>query len=473
MHLFSLQFRRLFCLLSLMVFSHSSWASHIVGAEMNYAYLGNNNYRVTLTIYQDCTQGDPQAISEDNPAFMGIFTGANFSQNFFYPAGYDSVAAQSITPVNLVIDAPCTINNSNLCFQRIVFSKVYNLPPTNYPYLIVYQRCCRDANVVNISTSNSVGETFYCTIPAANTIPVDNSPVFTNYPPEVLLINYPLVFNNSATDADGDSLSYSFSTPDIGGSDQDAKPVPSPPPYGSVTYQYPYTAANPIAGSPAFQIDPVTGIITGTPNVIGRYLMSVNCDEWRNGTKIGTTTRDFQFVVTNANQAMIYHPFAGNDTTVVVGDTVHFQATGATQYSWTPATYLSDTSISNPIGIYPSPGTFDYVLTGIDSATGCTGNDTIDINVVRGLSVHIPTAFTPNNDGINDYFYPMRDNIISISSFKIYDKNGMLVADCPRGYWDGTSRGVKQDMGAYLWSMEYIDKKGKHQKADGWVTLIR
>ncbi|MBK9299725.1 MAG: hypothetical protein IPN14_03670 [Bacteroidetes bacterium] len=39
------------------------------------------------------------------------------------------------------------------------------------------------------------------------------------------------------------------------------------------------------------KIDPKTGIISGTPNIQGRFVVNVCCDEWRNGVVINTTKR--------------------------------------------------------------------------------------------------------------------------------------------------------------------------------------
>jgi len=48
-------------------------ATHIVGGELNYLYLGNNDYQITLTVYRDCVNGNPAAIFSDSIASIGIF----------------------------------------------------------------------------------------------------------------------------------------------------------------------------------------------------------------------------------------------------------------------------------------------------------------------------------------------------------------------------------------------------------------
>lgn len=62
----------------LYLFPKFGFASHIVGGEMTYRCLGPGSgnttlYEISLTIYHDCLNGQPQAIVDDNPAFLGIY----------------------------------------------------------------------------------------------------------------------------------------------------------------------------------------------------------------------------------------------------------------------------------------------------------------------------------------------------------------------------------------------------------------
>ena len=75
--------------------------------------------------------------------------------------------------------------------------------------------------------------------------------------------------------------------------------------FSSVNYRSPYSPANPMGGNPVLKIDPKTGIISGTPNIQGQFVVNVCCDEWRNGVVINTTKREFQFVVTNCSKAVV------------------------------------------------------------------------------------------------------------------------------------------------------------------------
>src|SRR5690606_5491806 len=54
-----------------------------------------------------------------------------------------------------------------------------------------------------------------------------------------------------------------------------------------------------------FSLDPETGLLTGTPTAVGRYVFSVCVKEWRNGAVINTNQRDLQFVITDCSKAVV------------------------------------------------------------------------------------------------------------------------------------------------------------------------
>src|SRR5690606_19186714 len=91
----------------------------------------------------------------------------------------------------------------------------------------------------------------------------NNSAVFKSLPPQIICANNPFSYDFSATDIDGDSLSYEFCDAHPGGDASHAKPSGtqiSTPPYPAIQYLPPYTATQPVPGIPPFSIDPVTGI---------------------------------------------------------------------------------------------------------------------------------------------------------------------------------------------------------------------
>ena len=192
--------RKTFLSLLMVLFASGSFASHIVGGEITYVCLGNNNYEFTVNIYRDCIGGNPAALESDNPAFISIFRGSNF---FSFDSLY--LTSQQVVPVNFSND--CIKNPPPTCLSLVQFKFVKNLPASNQEYTVVYQRCCRNEAINNIINPGITGATYSCKVPP---LICNNSAKFTYFPPQIICVNNPFVYDHSATDADGDSLSYEF-----------------------------------------------------------------------------------------------------------------------------------------------------------------------------------------------------------------------------------------------------------------------
>lgn len=119
------------------------------------------------------------------------------------------------------------------------------------------------------------------------------------------------------------------------------------------------------------------------------------------------------------------------------------------------------------------PGTYRLNIT---NSYGC--NNAEEVTLKKGCYVDIPNAFTPNGDGINDYFFPRQLLSAGISSFqlKIYDRWGQTVFETfhPEGRgWDGRFNGEPQKDGVYMYQVDISFLKGKKEHYHGNVTLIR
>ncbi len=619
-------------------------ATHIVGGEVTYKCLGGNQYQVQLDLYQDCVGGDPNAIAQDSPAYISIFSGTG--TRFLFDTSLSRTGPNLRVPANF--SNSCVNNPPRTCLNKITFLRTYILPANASGYYIVYQRCCRNYSVGNILDPGQVGATYFSFIPPASGL-CNTSAQFKDYPPQIICVNNPLVYDHSATDADNDSLSYEFDTAYQGGSASNAKPVPFSTQLTPVTYIFPYSAKNPMGGNPQIQINPVTGLISGTPDQVGPYVVTVSCHEWRNKVKINTVTREFQFVVTNCSKAVVanipqyspefntyivqckgktvhftnlstgaiantngafswdfgvpgtnadtsslkepdftypdtgvysvklivnrgstcsdsitrlvkiypefhagfeysglpcpktpiqfkntiestyqpvtfynwsfgdssiasdpnpvhrydtggvfvvrlhagnvkgctdtasrelsivpFHPFAGNDTIIVKGESIVFNASGGDIYNWQPATYLNNPNIHNPVGYYPDTTRLDYIVH-IATESGCEGDDTLNVWVVGQSAIYVPSAFSPNGDGRNDFLRPIGIGYRNINFFRVFNRWGQQVfygTHFNEG-WDGSYQGATSDVGVYYWVLSINDRFGKEQLLKGDATLVR
>ncbi|MBD0351558.1 MAG: gliding motility-associated C-terminal domain-containing protein [Flavisolibacter sp.] len=169
-------------------------------------------------------------------------------------------------------------------------------------------------------------------------------------------------------------------------------------------------------------------------------------------------------------------PFAGRDTAVVSSQPLQLEATGGVRYVWSPATGLSAQDIANPVAVlFPSGETMVYKVSVFNEA-GCVDSALIRIKVFEGPpTVFVPTAFTPNKDGLNDLLRPIAAGLKHLDYFRIYNRWGQLVfsTTVPGIGWDGTINGNPQASGVYVWVLKGVDYRGQVITQKGTSTLIR
>ena len=90
---------------------------------------------------------------------------------------------------------------------------------------------------------------------------------------------------------------------------------------------------------------------------------------------------------------------------------------------------------------------------------------------------YVPTAFTPNGDGLNDKFLP-RGSFHDIKAYRleIYNRWGERVyetVDYVNGGWDGTINGREVPTGAYVYIVNYTSADGQEYEEQGTVSLTR
>lgn len=165
----------------------------------------------------------------------------------------------------------------------------------------------------------------------------------------------------------------------------------------------------------------------------------------------------------------------------VTGGSIVLEATGSADvvsWSWSPATYLNCTTCADPVCTPQRDIT--YTVTGT-TAEGCTASDSVVVPVVcMASNVRIPQAFTPNNDGMNDFFYPMGQGVTLVKEFRIFGRWGNLVFEAhdtpfgdPGSGWDGRSGGKDQPTGAYVYDILLQCITGETFELKGTVLLER
>jgi gliding motility-associated-like protein len=375
-------------------------ASHIVGAELFYDYLGNNNYKITLRLYRNCACTSCAAYGD--PEYVQVFDASgNYIDSIIMP---EPAMDDTIQPD---ITNPCLNPISGICIEQKFYTGTYNFPPIPGGYTLVYQRCCRNSAIQSIPANT--GATYIAHI-ANDSFPVNSSPRFSQRPPMFICAGSYLQFDNSATDPDGDSLSYSLVNAFDGASS--ACPDPSPggggggcptaasaPPYIPVSYFAPYSATNP-TNSPSnagnLQIDPVTGLLTGIPNQTGIFIVAVAVSEFRNGVYIDQTIRDYQFNIVTCNIPTVnlvylpgtFNPVTNygiyeidcNSLTTVDFNQVNFfnppPTTTPLTYSWTfgvPGSTTDTSTQEYPSYNYTDTGTYfvTAVVEKVENGQGC------------------------------------------------------------------------------------------------------
>lgn len=286
-------------------------AKHIIGGDITYKYISDvgansKRWRFTMKIYRDCYGGGAPF---DNDASIAIYQGTAQSNTLFDDFAVDYQSFQRLIP-----DTPqCVTKIPVVCVEEAVYEFERTLPVTGpgQSYFVVYQRCCRNESITNIINPGSIGATYSVELTHEAQLLNNNSPVFKNFPPIIICNNFPLNFDHSAVDQEGDLLLYEFCSPYSGGGPivqgpqlfgcDGAKPTPScPPPFDNVPFVVPtFTPDKPMGGNPLISINQISGLITGTPKILGQFVVGVCVKEFRNGQLLSVIKREFQFNVTD------------------------------------------------------------------------------------------------------------------------------------------------------------------------------
>ena len=170
----------------------------------------------------------------------------------------------------------------------------------------------------------------------------------------------------------------------------------------------------------------------------------------------------------------------GADQVIRLGETsdLFVETSGnVTSIAW------SDNGVDGPIDVEfreVEPLTTTTYVVIVTNDEGCSGTDNVVVEVEDDNRVYFPTAFSPNGDGVNDFFTVFTDIATQeVSSLQIFDKWGNQVFErnnfmpnLPQEGWDGNWRGDKMPTGTYVYSAFIEFKNGNKINFKGEINIV-
>jgi len=492
--------KKILVLLALSMLPYAAFSSHIIGGDISVKSLGNNKFQVTLHFFRDCNSSTPF----DVPLPLGIFDKKTDSL-------YLTDSMKLISHTKLILGDSC-YSPPNLCVEEGLFIDTISLPANPNGYYLSWERCCRNGIIMNINGPSNTGMVFYAEFPDPSIH--DSSPVFGPYPRGYMCANQPNILNFAATDADGDSLVYSLVKPLAGHTSSLAPvaPTPIPAPYDTVTFAWPtFGMFNIVGGAPPMTINSHTGIVMAAPTALGVYVFCVEVDEYRNHVKIGEVRRDVQMAVLPCSNDLapafvsppdtVYTITAGQNLCLNIAavdpDNDWIKLSGSSElFSASPTEPLTtfdpdsaQRTAQNNLCIRTNCShirTAPYMVHFTAKDYSCYPSKTTAFDLaiyVKGpvggkMDSLMPNVFTPNGDGLNDFFQIRTDQLgacFDNFNIQIFDRWGVLVFDSDDFHfkWDGYAKSGKEAAsGVYYYVLKgsYINSAFQFK---GFVELER
>lgn len=161
---------------------------------------------------------------------------------------------------------------------------------------------------------------------------------------------------------------------------------------------------------------------------------------------------------------------AGNDTTIMEGENVTLNGSGATYYYWAPINSLTYPNTAHPDA--EPVVTTTYTVTGTDPTYKCYNSDTVRITVIKSDEIVIYNTITPNGDGNNDIWYMGNIQKYPNNVLELYNRYGKLVYRVSPylNDFEGTVSGQELPAATYFYELNLGDGFGKKH---GTLTIVR
>ncbi|MEZ4851604.1 MAG: hypothetical protein R3B93_23930 [Bacteroidia bacterium] len=180
-----------------------SRASHIMGGDITYQCLANNQYLVTLKVFRDC--GGVQLGNSQILKYSSATCGVNVTTPLLQQG-----VSLDITPVCPGQVSSCSGGFGIPGIQEFTYKGTINLPPgCGNDWVLSWSSCCRNNAITTLLSPGSNGTYFQATLD--NTVsPCNNSPVFNNNPTPVICVNQPIIIIMVFRTRSGDNLVFSI-----------------------------------------------------------------------------------------------------------------------------------------------------------------------------------------------------------------------------------------------------------------------
>jgi gliding motility-associated-like protein len=166
-------------------------------------------------------------------------------------------------------------------------------------------------------------------------------------------------------------------------------------------------------------------------------------------------------------------PFDGirNSDSIFAGQSVTLHANQSGSIVWNSQSTLSCLTCPDPVAT-PLVTTI-YLATNYIPG-GCQVTGAFTVYVLKDAVVQVPTAFTPNGDGLNDYFGPL-GKVPDSYRLRVFNRNGEIVFNSSTMYqkWDGRYQGQLQPTSVFIYLIEYKDIQKQPHQQKGTLVLIR
>lgn len=147
------------------------------------------------------------------------------------------------------------------------------------------------------------------------------------------------------------------------------------------------------------------------------------------------------------------------------------------QWNWNFGGGILSSLPNPPSPRYPDNGqdiiyTVSLIVT--NSQQSCSDTLKKQVHVLPTCLIAVPSAFTPNGDGLNDYLYPLNALKADQIHFMVFDRNGVIVFESRdmNTKWDGTFRGSRLNTGIFAWVFTYTHKDTRRQVMLKGTTLL-